>query len=650
MLVIRERRRPALNPTQFTQSQTRLHTPSKQIRPRLILSISNRSNQNLGNPRTATSQRYLRGSSASKSAHRLRECFKSYRRPRKLHESIVQAPYQHYNMTSEPPESLPVMAYCVLEDTQNIDQRLEDLEIARRLLRRRRNALSLVARIPSELLSMIFRICINDTRKGITGTPITGWYWFSHVCFQWRAIALRDPSLWSHITFNQPAWVDEMITRSQGCPLTMHLTSSSYSSDTSNIIRGTIFEHSHRIRQLALTVPSERVLDSLVGHRHRTDLLASLEINIWPPPVASYILPNDLLGGNCPGLRSLSLTGCSVDWQSGLLSNLTVLSIQLTPSSTPTGTLPELFQALGKLSSLRDLTLKHCCAVWDNDQRPAPLPDPPICLPYLRSLRFVDRWSPPVDFFSGIRIPGECRLRLEYHSQDGDVEAMCSALANLRRQSLKTFSFNRMGISHILFQGGNEDDEHIVELEFSWLTWDHKKVISAFERICGLFDLSRLRSLTVRDLGIISPVVWVSAFSQSKEVEKIHIIGQQMDGLLAALERDVECQGHSIKFLPGLSTLHLEHVRVAELTFKHLVDCASARALHNFNIQQFIICRTDGLPEGVVAALKETGADVLWSPREESMEVSSASEETDGEDESAYGTDYLSLDEFDYQE
>jgi hypothetical protein len=90
-------------------------------------------------------------------------------------------------------------------DFQNF--RLQDVDNKIRALKLHRNTLVPVARLPTEILSIIF---------SLLRIPITPFF-LSHVCHRWREISLNLPCLWSHINLTEltPACAAEMLTRAR---------------------------------------------------------------------------------------------------------------------------------------------------------------------------------------------------------------------------------------------------------------------------------------------------------------------------------------------------------------------------------------------------------------------------------------------------
>ncbi|TFK52632.1 hypothetical protein OE88DRAFT_1426659 [Heliocybe sulcata] len=126
------------------------------------------------------------------------------------------------------------------------------------------NSLLPVARLPSELLVEVFMIYI-DANRGMATAPghWPEWYRYrfrvTHVCQQWRRIALGSPKLWAHIVVGGPQIVTEMMCRSKGALLS--ITGDPSFTASSNDSLQLLLAESYRIRDVELwaqqSIPQE---------------------------------------------------------------------------------------------------------------------------------------------------------------------------------------------------------------------------------------------------------------------------------------------------------------------------------------------------------------------------------------------------------
>jgi hypothetical protein len=116
-----------------------------------------------------------------------------------------------------------------VESTATLVARIDD-EIARnrehlRSLLWQRNAVVAVNHLPVELLSLIFSMVQERWRK-----PDPLRLAITHVCKQWRFVALSCPALWNYVEIGSswgPPFVNEMIQRAKGLPLLINIETQS---------------------------------------------------------------------------------------------------------------------------------------------------------------------------------------------------------------------------------------------------------------------------------------------------------------------------------------------------------------------------------------------------------------------------------------
>ena len=111
---------------------------------------------------------------------------------------------------------------------QAIDAEIKSLEESIRLLKSRRNALTPISSLPTEVISTIFSLL----RVPVASSPLTPptpsenpdtlpWLRLSHVCHHWREITLNQPLFWSHLQIANfsLAGAVEMLSRAKMLPL-----------------------------------------------------------------------------------------------------------------------------------------------------------------------------------------------------------------------------------------------------------------------------------------------------------------------------------------------------------------------------------------------------------------------------------------------
>ncbi|KAI0317172.1 hypothetical protein OF83DRAFT_1059094, partial [Amylostereum chailletii] len=101
-----------------------------------------------------------------------------------------------------------------------LDREIASVEGALSALKSRKNALSIVYKVPPELLTHIFKLLARISPPVSPECGRLGWINVTHVCRRWREIALLDPSLWKRVTFSLGfEWYEEILGRARHGPV-----------------------------------------------------------------------------------------------------------------------------------------------------------------------------------------------------------------------------------------------------------------------------------------------------------------------------------------------------------------------------------------------------------------------------------------------
>ena len=252
---------------------------------------------------------------------------------------------------------------------QTIDAEIKSLEESVRALKLRRNGLSPVSSLPPDVFAAIFSLlCIPGT-SSLDGKPDhhLARVLVSHVCHQWRSIALNEPLLWSHVDFTTPSLVGvaETLVRAKSVPL--HLEASVSRHRGWDNVRSSTFR-----KELRAHLPHTLHLRTSAKPVH---LQSTLNVLVSPAPTLEYLslssrvrrlgrgmveellcIPDTLFDGSAPRLSCLELRNCNISWTSPLLKRLKCLEI-LTPSADAWPKLAVWLGALDEMPQLTTLTL-----------------------------------------------------------------------------------------------------------------------------------------------------------------------------------------------------------------------------------------------------------------------------------------------------
>ena len=250
---------------------------------------------------------------------------------------------------------------------QGIDAEIKALEESTgiRALRLRRNALSPISTLPPEVFNVIFSLLCppspdRDPDYHLARLRV------SHVCHQWRQIALNQPLLWSYVNFATVslAGAIEILLRAKSAPLYLDARiSHRWDIDRFRTFRTELQSRITYICHLRITASDFRLQRTLKELSSPAPILESLVIFSHGglcDGEMDLVLPDTLFNGFTPRLSCIKLFYCEISWTSPLLKglrHLRHLEIHLTPlDAMPT--LAAWLDALEEMSRLKTLALR----------------------------------------------------------------------------------------------------------------------------------------------------------------------------------------------------------------------------------------------------------------------------------------------------
>ncbi|KAF8066681.1 hypothetical protein FPV67DRAFT_1201988 [Lyophyllum atratum] len=270
---------------------------------------------------------------------------------------------------------------------RQIDQQLATLLDIVNILRRRRNALSLVSRLPAEILCRIFEIARDQDETQYTNPQMC--ISISQVCSSWRNTAMQFQGMWNCIYEHyKPQWVGELLVRSGTAPLRVSLTGYKES------VFPLVFANAgnQRFQELSLWDLSPLEFGThcrsiFGGHAPLLEtLLIAFDSN------HKCIVHERLFSEGTPRLRSLTLRNCPLPWNSPMLkSPLTHLKLVFPSGAAATRTritwtMSQVTAILETLPALHELELCNVLGPIEDSTTPVVLPQRNISLPYLKDL------------------------------------------------------------------------------------------------------------------------------------------------------------------------------------------------------------------------------------------------------------------------
>ncbi|KAI0264867.1 hypothetical protein BC834DRAFT_970438 [Gloeopeniophorella convolvens] len=287
-----------------------------------------------------------------------------------------------------------------------LHKKAEDLSIRLSLVYTQLNALLPVSLLPPELLSRIFRHIQDDANDRET-SPLLGWATVTHVCRQWRQVALEDASLWGKIegrVWHNRKWFPELLARSKQAPINFN----HYSRPSGEVI-SMLSQHLFRIRALSLCGREyQPQLEGLL--RSKAPILEELALESDEYGGSSLggsamSEPFKLFDGQAPKLRKIHLDLFCIPWIRFPKLRLTYLEVTARADRHYFGTQDSLDQLISFLSEngqdLEVLKLHRCL----HPSIPQVTQTRTIELPCLRSLHLRDSSFCIAHLFNLLAIP-----------------------------------------------------------------------------------------------------------------------------------------------------------------------------------------------------------------------------------------------------
>ncbi|KAF7798076.1 hypothetical protein EIP86_009290 [Pleurotus ostreatoroseus] len=242
------------------------------------------------------------------------------------------------------------------------------IQCAKQVLRSQYNTLAPISRLPTELLSLIFRAFVDDywasSEQEVYVMPgldiatyessMCGWLVVLHVCRRWRSVALGEPSLWTRIELRCEPFVTLALARSGSLPLDVFAGQESFTTPRREYYApktlGALLPVFPRLRtfQWFVTRATEKAFES--GQELQAPLMESLILRSTGRNVSS--VPG-LAKMYLPRLHSLTIENGSISLLDTFIRpTLTTLNISFSPAHAS-----ELIKALERLPLLQRLVL-----------------------------------------------------------------------------------------------------------------------------------------------------------------------------------------------------------------------------------------------------------------------------------------------------
>ena len=448
--------------------------------------------------------------------------------------------------------------------------------------------------LPDDVLLAIFDFNVGeedlDASFDTYRKQIVAWIRLAHVCRRWRSVVFQSPirlNLRLFCTNNTPA--RETLDIWPSLPLIVFDILGSEPTDVDNIIAA--LEHNDRVCQIRL--------HSIRGYSSEFDLVTNSVAMQKPFPELSdlrlskeiedgQILPDSLLGGTAPHMRSLYLSYISFLGMPKLLlsaTNLVDLDIRNIPRL---GYIPPEAMATGlcALTSLENLHLHFVHPTSRpaiESRRPPPPPQTRSILPSLTEIRYQGTSEYLEVILARIDTPRLDYLYITFFNQimfdTPQLFQFISRRPTLRAPEKGYIVFKRMAVN-VRFPSISDYGVLEVEIRCTVSEWQ----LSSIEQVCtsSLPPASTLKSLYIRSLALrwqdsVEDTLWLELLRPFSSVKNLYVCKEFVPRIAPALQELVG--GRTTEVLPTLENIFLEGFQPSGPLLEGIEKFVAARRL-----------------------------------------------------------------------
>jgi hypothetical protein len=271
----------------------------------------------------------------------------------------------------------------------------------------RRNSTIPAVRLPADILLYIFReaVSLDRVNPDTTKLPVsTHAFLVSHVCHQWRNLALANPTLWSTLftVWRNKSIMEDLAMRVASVPLTIYTL---------------VPDHQARLPELfSMVAPSIRALHihavfstsiviMLPGHEHLLPVLEELHLVCSNPSDIHDVDILETFTQRTPALQTLVLRNYIISSDASFLARITRLAVTIDHSEV---LIQYLLQLLSHVPLAEDVTLDT------NIDHGAPF-EPPGALCVMRNMKELRLLDSPLilsKILPYLRLPASASLIL----------------------------------------------------------------------------------------------------------------------------------------------------------------------------------------------------------------------------------------------
>ena len=472
---------------------------------------------------------------------------------------------------------------------------LQDADNTIQALKLYRNTLVPIARLPTEILSIIFYLLSGPSfwalKRTSRHTPITPFF-LSHVCHRWREISLNLPCLWSHIILTEllPAGASQMIALAKMAPLNLEAAVKTWDLE---IVTGQIEAHIHHTRHLSLSASPqdfERMLGRLISSAPSLERLSIKCSNLTDGPM---LVPDNLFNGIAPKLSCLHLDMCSISWVSPLLWGLRELELFTFPRGGRTS-LNVWFDALSQMHQLERLSLLNNIPIHDSSTRTPMVPGLAVVLPSLRELDVIASVLDCFVVLAHLILPALTRLCINAkNTYDSVTPQLISCVARNAYGPQDTEALQSLYIGILgdgaaavawtvpwqddTYDGSRFSDDlpdgiRLARVAFGIRDiWLRSRMAETHHELLAALPLNHIVSLTVKDRALHRMPVWRDNASRWNKLQRVRLF----PSAVPSFQKMLKDAPRGDPLLPSLEELVLIDVSLTEQKVYYLYNMLS---------------------------------------------------------------------------
>jgi F-box-like len=509
---------------------------------------------------------------------------------------------------------------------QTVDDEITSLEDTLRTLKSHRNTLAPISRLPPEALAAIFSFVSSSA---LDESGHLRWIRVTHVCRQWRQIALNYPRFWSNIdvTRMSPAIMAEILTQAKMAPLTLVARSTHQNSEWFDALWKQLEAHISHTRHLEVEGYLAAALGRLVSSAPVLEFLSlSHQYKVLPSPRAN--IPNTLFNRTTPSLTHLELNNCDISWKSPLFKGLQTLEIS-GPSKEGRPGLEDWLDTLNEMSQLKTLALYSATPIASPDTPFKSAPQRTVTLPFLKNFTISSCARDCALALTHLLLPTLTYLKVavESHELEGDdvrlltpyvarnangpqdIEPLRSILISGERGYAEMVAWSVPDVDSRVC-----DPPTMIEASASarvvFLTknyeWRFGTDSLIFDDLLTHLPLDSISTLTAHNHTQLNKEVWLRHVPSWPLLERVRLVPTAFRSFREMLASDPPPNGPR---LPSLTKLILEEVSLTVQRTYHLCDVLIQRVEQGVPLEALDLCACFGANRAV-QLLEEIVVDV----------------------------------------